>query len=123
MLTATKVGPNRLDLSLSGAIDADVMRAALSELLESSKGMVAGRMLYTIESFEMPTLGAIGVELSMMPQLFGLVGRFSKCAVLCDTAWIRTVGEWEGRLMPGLEIKAFPLADREAAEAWLEGGD
>ena len=49
--------------------------------------------------------------------LFKLVGRFPKCAVLCDAGWIRIVAELEGKIIPGLEIKSFRAEDRAAAEA------
>lgn len=77
-------------------------------------------MLCTICDFEMPTLGAMAVELYRMPKLFRLTGKFDKCAVLSDTAWIRTAAEIEGVAIPSLEIKSFALADIKAAEAWLD---
>lgn len=123
MLTVTKPSSNRLDIVLSGPLNADTMSSALDEMLEKSEGISAGKMLYTIPDFEMPTLGALTVEFQYMPKLFGLIGKFDKCAVVSDMAWIRTAAEIEGALIPGLEIKAFPKAAQDAAEAWLEGLD
>lgn len=51
--------------------------------------------------------------------MLGLVRRFRKAAVLTDKTWLKKVSEFEGMLIPGLEIKAFPLDQREAAETWL----
>ena len=87
---------------------------------QESGGISNGRILYTISDFEMPTLGAMAVELYRMPKLLGLIGKFDKCAVLCDTAWIRTAAEIEGAVIPSLAIKSFGLKDIEAAEAWLD---
>ncbi len=81
--------------------------------------MKHGRMLYRITDFAMPTFGAFAVEFERLPKLFALVGRFDRCAVLTDTAWLRTAAEIEGALIPGLEVKAFDLGRAEAAEAWL----
>ena len=120
MLNVSKPSANRLDLELSGAIDAEVMRSALDHLIEQSEGIENGRMLYTISDFEMPTLGAMAVEFQKLPNLFSLIGKFDKCAVLSDTAWIRTAAEIEGAVIPTLEIKSFPLTDKKAAEDWLE---
>ena len=119
MLTVTKPGPNRLDIDLSGQLDADAMREGLETLLAQSDGISNGTMLYRIRDFEMPTPGALAVEFAQMPRLFGLIGRFDKCAVLSDIGWLRKAAEIEGALFPGLEIKAFPLNDSTAAEAWL----
>lgn len=123
MLTISTPSPNRLDLELSGLIDAQEMDRALTQLIEQSKGVENGKMLYTIKGFELPTLGALAVELQHIPRLFGLLGKFRKCAVLSDTSWIRTFAEIEGALIPNLNIKSFTLSARDAAEAWLADGD
>lgn len=119
MIGVKKVAPNRVDLDIRGSIDADEMRRGLTELLDASEGVQHGRMLYTFTEFEMPTLAAIGVEFGLLPKLFGLLGRFDKCALLSDTAWLRKAAEIEGKLFPGIEIRSFELGERDAAEAWL----
>ncbi len=122
MLNVSKPSANRVDIELSGALDAEAMRSALDHLIEKSEGITHGKMLYKVLDFEMPTLGAMAVELHRMPKLFTLIGRFEKCAVLSDTAWIRTAAEIEGAVIPSLEIKSFALADTKVAEAWLDDG-
>ena len=119
MMKITRVAANRLDVELSGALDAQAMSDGLDELLAQSEGMSSGGMLYTIHDFEMPTMGALSVELQYLPKLFGLLGKFGRCAVVSDVSWIRTIGEIEGALIPGLEIKAFTNSSKNAAEAWL----
>ena len=119
MLTVTKPAPNRVDIALSGALDAETMEASLVALIEKSADVTNGRMLYTITDLSMPSLGAIGVEFKHLPKLFGLLGKFDRCAVVCDAGWIRTAAEIEGALFPGIEIKSFELGETDAAEAWL----
>lgn len=119
MLTITKPSLNRLDIDFSGTMDAAMMRLALEDLLAESKGITNGRMLYRIPDFSMPTAGALAVELQMLPKLFGLIGKFERCAVLSDESWIRTAAEIEGALLPGITIKSFHLSEEDAAEAWL----
>lgn len=126
MLKVSRPSANRLDIVLSGALDTQAMRSALDDLIEKSQGITHGKMLYTISDFEMPTLGAMAVELQRMPELFTLITKFYKCAVLSDTAWIRTAAEIEGAIFPSLVIKSFALAESKSAEAWLasdEGED
>jgi hypothetical protein len=55
-----------------------------------------------------------------MPKMFDLIKRFRRAAVLSDKTWLKTISELEGKLMPGLEIKAFDREERAAAEQWLE---
>ena len=122
MLTITKPEENRVDIELSGRILSDEMAKGLDDLLEMSQDVNKGTMLYTITSFAFPDLGAIAVEMARLPKLFGLLGRFDRCAVLSDAAWLRTAAEVEGAFIPGFDIKAFDLNERDKAEAWLKTG-
>ncbi len=119
MFKVTSNGANRLDIELSGKLDADEMKIALDELVDKSKDIENGRMLYEIIDFHLPSLGAIGVELSRLPELFGLVKRFDRVAVLTDKTWLKKASELEGMLYPSLEIKAFDRNQKAVAEAWL----
>jgi hypothetical protein len=121
MLRIFKPSVNRINIELSGALDAEAMRSALDRLIAQSEGVTHGNMLYQISDFEMPTLGAMAVELYRMPNLLSLISKFDKCAVMSDTAWIRTAAEIEGSVLPTLVIKSFALSDTEAAEDWLDG--
>ena len=112
-------GTNRLDIELSGKLDAEDMRAALDELENNSKNIEEGKMLYEIIDFHIPSLGAIGVEFSRLPAMFGLMKKFDRVAVLTDKTWLKKVSELEGALFPGLEIKAFNRDQKTKAEAWL----
>ena len=114
-------GPNRIDVEFSGKLDSEEMKAALDELISKTEGFEHGCMLYRIGDFELPTLGAIGVELSRLPELFTLIGKFDRAAVLTGKKWIQNASEIEGALIPGLEIKAFDLDEEAEAEAWLAG--
>lgn len=122
MLTITKPEANRIDIELSGRVSSDEMAQGLDDLLEKSQDVNAGVMLYRISSFAFPDLAAIAVEMARLPKLFGLLGRFDRCAVLSDAAWIRTTAEVEGALFPGIDIKGFDLGDEQTAEAWLKTG-
>ncbi len=119
MFTVEQNGDNRLDIEFSGKIDAEAMKVALADLIKKSQGMENGTMLYRIRDYDLPTLGAIGVELSSILELFKLVGKFDKAAVLAGQSWIRVASQIEGALIPGFEIKAFELDKQSEAEAWL----
>lgn len=121
MTTITKKSETRVDIDLSGKLDADGMRQMLDELIAASEGVRSGRMLYRISEIALPTLGALGVEITRLPQLFSLIGKFDKCAVISDAGWIRNAAIFEGALIPGLAIKAFDLSEEAAAENWLSG--
>lgn len=122
MLTITKSSPNRVDIDLNGGLDAEIMTAGLDDLIAKSEGVQQGRMLYRITDFAMPSLGALAVELTRLPKLFGLLSKFDRCAVLSDAAWLRKAAEIEGAIFPGIDIKGFEMSEVDAAEAWLAEG-
>ena len=112
-------GINRLDIELSGKLNTEEMKIALDELESKSKDIENGKMLYEIIDFHIPSLGAIAVEFSRLPSMFGLMKKFDRAAVLTDKTWIKKASEFEGHFFPGLEIKAFDRDQKEEAEAWL----
>ena len=119
MFTIDARDSGRLDITISGRIREEEMERALDELSEKAQDIENGRMLYTIDDFKFPSLGALAVEFSKLPQLFGIIKKFDRAAVLADEGWIQKISELEGALIPGLEIKAFNRSDVAAAEAWL----
>lgn len=121
MLTITPRGDNRLDIEFHGSIDAVQMRAGLDELFTKAAGIEHGRMFYRVRDFDMPSLGAIAVELRHTMQLLRLMRRFDRIAVVADAGWVRKISEIEGALIPGIELKAFDAAHEAEAEAWLAG--
>ena len=122
MLKITKQSDDRVDITLSGKIDGLEMAVALDELIGLSDDISNGQMLYEISDFSVPTLGAIGIEISRLPKLFRLIAKFDRCAVISDSNWLRTAATVEGALFPGLEIKSYEPQHRANAEAWLQGG-
>lgn len=123
MLRIETPAPNRVDLHIAGQIDATQMRVGLDKLVAASEDVTKGLMYYEITDFTLPTPGALMVEFGQLPRLFSLIGRFRRCAVVSDAAWIRNAAEIEGRVFPGLTIRSFTPAERDAAEAWLIAED
>ena len=112
-------GTDRLDIEMSGKLNAEEMKAALDELVSKSNEIENGKMLYDVIDFHLPSLRAISIEFSRLPEMFGLLRKFNRAAVLTDKTWLKKVSEFEGALFPGLEIKAFNRDQKEEAEAWL----
>jgi len=119
MFKVTQKGLNRLHIELSGKLNSEEMQIALDELVSKSKEIEKGRMLYDVIDFHLPSLGAIAIEFSRLPSMFGFIKKFDRAAVLTDKKWIKKVSEFEGMLIPGLEIKAFDRDQKEEAEACL----
>ena len=67
------------------------------------------------------SLEALVKDLAKSLGLLGRLKRFGRYAVVTDAQWIQKAANIEDRLIPGLEIRAFPLAQSEAAGAWVTG--
>ena len=103
----------------SGQVHANEMDSELDRLIEESKDIKGGRLLYDVRNFKMPEFGALVVEFRKLPALLGLIRRFDKAALLAEEAWLRKFAEWEGALFPGLEIRSFSHDEEQAAREWL----
>lgn len=110
---------NRLDFDLHGKLDRAQMQIVLDDFEAKCAGIEHGIMRYRVTGYQLPSIAAIAVELSRLPLLIRLFRQFDRAAILIDESWIRRFAEWEGKLIPDLEIKAFPLDQEEAAERWL----
>lgn len=81
MFKVTKNEINRLDIELSGKLDAEEMKITLDELVNKSNDIENGKMLYEIIDFHLPSLGAIGIEFSRLPSMFSLIASKSHSPV------------------------------------------
>jgi hypothetical protein len=121
MFNLERKATNRLDIEIAGKIDREEMNASLDALIEQAADIENGCMLYRLGDFELPTAGAIAVELQRLPKLLGAIRRFERIAVIADEKWVRKAGEFEGSLLPGVEIRAFRPGEISKAESWLSG--
>ncbi|WP_455221020.1 STAS/SEC14 domain-containing protein [Kaarinaea lacus] len=119
MFKVIQNGPNRLDIEMSGSLNTEEMIVALDELVSKSEHIENGKMLYDVIDFHLPSIGAIAIEFSRLPSMFGFLKKFERAAVLTDKTWLKKISEFEGSLIPGLEIKAFDRDQKKEAEAWL----
>jgi len=67
------------------------------------------------------SLAALVKDLAKSLGLLGRLKRFGRYAVVTDAQWIQQAADLEARLIPGLEVRAFPLAESDGAEAWATG--
>jgi hypothetical protein len=119
MFKVTRTSENRLDLEMSGKLNAKEVKIALDELVSKSENIENGKMLYDVIDFRLPSLGAIAIEFSLLPAVFRLLKNFDRTAILTDKLWLKKLSELEGLLYPGLQIKAYNRNQRAEAEAWL----
>ena len=95
MFKITLNGPNRLDIEMSGRLNTEDMKIALEELVSKSEDIENGVMLYDVFDYHLPSLGAITIEFSRLPEMLGLMKKFKRAAVLTDKNWLKKISEFE----------------------------
>ncbi|SFR44257.1 STAS/SEC14 domain-containing protein [Litoreibacter janthinus] len=119
MFTVEKTGKNLIQIEIGGKITAEEMAAGLDALLPLTKQMEDGRMLAIYHDIEFPEAGAILEEMKRLPQLFGVIGKVKKVALVSNQKWIRDMAVLEGKILPGTTIRSFEFKDRAQAEAYV----
>ena len=99
MMNLTKVSNNRVHVEFGGKIDRDQVTKVLDEMFAAIADSELGLLMYRIGKLEMPTLGAIAVELKNLPKIFRLVHKIDRIAVVCDHGRIQTATEIEGKII------------------------
>jgi len=120
LFTVNKINYQRIDIALSGKLDADQMKVGLDQFITLSETISQGKMLYRITDFHLPSFGAIVYEFTRLPSILTVINNFDRAAILTDVLWLQKAAEIEGKLIPGLTIKAFDLEQQTEAEAWLD---
>ena len=120
MMNIIKVSSNRVNVEFSGKINRDQMKKVLDDMFAAIVDMEHGLLMYRIGELKMPPIGAIAVELKNLPEIFRLVQKIDRIAVVCNQGWIQTATKIEGKFIPGLEMKSFDLDKESAAIEWLE---
>jgi len=120
MFKVEALAPDLIQIEIGGKITSLEMSVGLDTLLPLTKNMNDGRMLAIYHDIEFPEAGAILEEMKRLPQLFGVIGKVKKVALVSNQKWIRDMAELEGKILPGTTIRSFEFNDRAKAEAYLD---
>lgn len=120
MFKVEKKSADLIEIEIGGKITADEMSKGLDTLLPMTEQMKNGRMLALYHDIEFPEAGAILEEMKRLPQLFGMLGKVTKVALVSDQKWIRDIAELEGTILPGMSVRSFTSDERAQAEAFLK---
>ena len=123
MLTVELKASNRIELTASGRIEGPQMESALDQLIALTEPLQHVTYLADMTDITMPAGAAIRAEIARLPKLMGLLRKIDKAAVVANQSWLRTAAQVEGKLIPGLEIRAFDAHEHDRARAWLSGTD
>ena len=102
-------------------IDGTVVRRDVEALLrEVERAVGRGRvhLVGEVSGVGGFTLDSLAVDLGRSLRLLTQAGRVDRYAVVTDVGWIAGLARAQGALVPGLEVRVWPTADRAGAVAW-----
>lgn len=102
----------------TGQLDqADIERAMGS--VEAALAQHERIALYAEVAIDGMSPGALWKDLTYGLGKLGELHRFPRAAIVTDRGWVRWITQAESALLPGVEMRAFPEADRNAALSWI----
>ena len=111
-------GTNILRITIDGQLTEAGVTAMYRALQAQALAGGQGRILVTFKDFDgiadFPTLLA-GIKTDLASLRLA-----DRCAVLTEKHWLENVVRTADFVTPGLELRAFPLADQPQAMAWLQ---
>lgn len=112
--TPTHVVACRVEGRIEGA-DYDALAARLNSTLEQHDRI---GLCIEVVSPQGVTAEAVVKDASYGLRQIRHLNRFHHVALVTDVDWLRTLTRWENKVIPMVHVRAFPLAEREAALAW-----
>lgn len=72
---------NRLEITMGGKLNSEQMKTALDQLVTKSKTIEKGTLLFDLVDFHLPTLGAIAIEFSRVPNHVWMDKKIQTCSI------------------------------------------
>ncbi|NGO74137.1 STAS/SEC14 domain-containing protein [Streptomyces sp. YC504] len=101
----------------SGEISADDYRDVVVPAIVDAAEAGEVRFLLVVRDFDGMSSGAVWQDLKVGTEH---LGSWKRIALVTDIEWMKHLTSLFGWMTPG-ETKVFPLAEREAAAAWVAG--
>jgi hypothetical protein len=106
-----------IGFAVTGKLETGDYSDVLLPALEQAAASGGIRILIQMPAFEGFSPGAIWQDLQMGVENWS---KWERIALVSDVGWMKQGVDWFGWMMPG-DVKHFPMAEREAAIAWLAG--
>ena len=119
MIETRRTTFTRLEIALSGIVDANDVRRAVAELEAALDGEAGGATLLVDLGGAEDVAMKAGAELARAGALLPRLGRLRRVAVLGDASWTATLARLQAALPARLEVRFFDAAEADAARAWI----
>lgn len=120
MIEILNISPNVLAYRIEGAIDREDIDRAFAEVDEKLAGEGSIRVYVELRSITGVSVEALLRDLWLGIQRLNLLPRLEKSALVTDLEWLRRMAGMPDMIFPGLQLKAYSLAEQPEAWAWIK---
>lgn len=110
---------NIVGLRLVGTIDDDGLDRTFEKIREALEGNDKVRVYVEVESIGWESVETFFRNVRMKLDILGEIGKFEREAVVSDKGWLEIATRIGDVLLPGIDVRHFPVADRERAMEWI----
>ncbi len=123
MLNVELKASNRIEITASGSVEMQAMKAALDRLIALAEPLQHVTCLADITDVTLPGADAIRAEIDRLPNMENLLGKIDKAALVTNQAWIVELLKGAADRFPALDIRIYQSHEHDRARAWLSGTD
>ena len=110
---------NIIGFRLEGSIDDDGLDRGFEELREVLEGNDKVRVYAEVENIGWESVETFFRNMKMKLEVLGEIGKFEREAVVSDKGWLEIATKIGDILLPGLDVRHFPVAEKERALEWI----
>ena len=110
---------NIIGFRLEGSIDDDGLDRGFEELREVLEGNDKVRVYAEVENIGWESVETFFRNMKMKLEVLGEIGKFEREAVVSDKGWLEIATKIGDVLLPGIDVRHFPVADKERALEWI----
>jgi hypothetical protein len=112
---------NIIGLRLEGSIDEGGLELAFDEFRKVLEGNDKVRVYVEVADVGWESIETFFRNMRMKLELLGEIGKFEREAVVSDKGWLEIATRIGDVLLPGIDVRHFPVAEKASAMAWIRG--
>lgn len=112
--------PHVLAMRASGQVDADDLQRVIDALEALKKTQPRISLYAELDEMRWMTFTAFLRDLGYGLTQLGDMDRYYRAAIVTDKPWMKHIARLENRVFRDLEVRTFPLRDKQAAWSWVE---
>ena len=120
MIEVLNLGSSVLAYRIDGTLDRADIERAFTAVDEKLNRLGSVRVYLEVHGVQGITWDALWRDVFLGLQRLNLVPRIEKAVLVTDLEWLRRAASVPDRLIPGLEIQAYPMAEKAEARSWVE---